>query len=83
MGNNAEAAIAEPKQTTEETGIIDTLTKREKEITQLLLEGYTAPQIAAILEIKLNTAKVHIRNVYEKLEVNSRPELFIRYGGRI
>ncbi|HOE56415.1 MAG TPA: helix-turn-helix transcriptional regulator, partial [Bacillota bacterium] len=62
---------------------LDVLTKREIEITKLLLEGYTAPQIADILEIKLNTTKVHIRNAYDKLEVNSRPELFIRYGDKI
>jgi DNA-binding CsgD family transcriptional regulator len=66
-----------------EIDCLDVLTKREIEITRLLLEGYTAPQIADILKIKLNTTKVHIRNAYDKLEVNSRPELFIRYGDKI
>lgn len=73
-----------PKQNeTDEIHCLDELTKREKEITKLLLEGYTAPQIGDILGIKLNTTKVHIRNAYEKLEVNSRPELFIKYGDKI
>lgn len=79
---NDKAAVPKKNGSIEIT-CLDTLTKREKEITQLLFEGYTAPQIAGILKIKLNTAKVHIRNIYEKLEVSSRPELFIRYGDKI
>jgi len=59
------------------------LTPREREVTSQLLEGYTAPQIAAILKIKTYTVKVHIRNIYQKLDIGSRPELFIKYGNSL
>ena len=80
--SGAELAAAAVESTA--TGIpAEVLTKRETEITQLLLEGYSSPQIADILAIRPSTVKVHIRNIYEKLAINSRPELFIKYGGKI
>jgi len=62
---------------------VNDLTRREKEIAKLLLEGYSSPQIANMLEIKLNTVKAHNKNIYGKLGINSRPELFIKYADRI
>lgn len=82
LEQNEKTMLPKQKETVE-IRCLGELTKREKEITKLLLEGYTAPQIGDILGIKLNTTKVHIRNAYEKLEVNSRPELFIKYGDKI
>lgn len=62
---------------------VNLLTRREQEIAQLLLAGYSSPRIAAMLEIKLNTVKAHNKNIYGKLGINSRPELFIKYADRI
>ena len=53
------------------------LTKREKEILQLVAEGATNHQIADALFITKNTVKVHMRNIMEKLRVHSRLQAVI------
>lgn len=51
------------------------LTKREKEITLLLLQGLTNRETAATLSISENTLKTHIRNIYRKVGVTQKREL--------
>ncbi len=50
------------------------LTKREKFILGMLVKGYTYKMIAAECYISYNTVNSHIRNIYEKLYVNSATE---------
>jgi DNA-binding NarL/FixJ family response regulator len=50
------------------------LTKRETEILQLISEGKTYTQISEELFISKETAKTHIKNIYSKLQVNSKSE---------
>ncbi|MCE5235167.1 MAG: helix-turn-helix transcriptional regulator [Clostridiaceae bacterium] len=58
------------------------LSPRETEIVRLLLKGYSAKQIAAELKITVNTANFHIKNLYRKLGVTSRSELFARLNAQ-
>jgi DNA-binding NarL/FixJ family response regulator len=48
------------------------LTAREKEILQLLVQGYNTKEAAARLQISYHTADGYIREIYEKLQVNTR-----------
>jgi LuxR family transcriptional regulator, maltose regulon positive regulatory protein len=48
------------------------LTERELEIAQLAAEGLTNKEIGARLFISENTVKTQLKNVFEKLGVNSR-----------
>ncbi len=50
------------------------LTQREREILSLIAGGLTNQEIAGRLYLKLGTVKVHTRNIYGKLNVNSRTQ---------
>jgi DNA-binding NarL/FixJ family response regulator len=50
------------------------LTARERELLQMLVNGKSYKIIAADLFISLDTVRSHIRNVYAKLHVNSGTE---------
>ena len=54
----------------------NTLTNREKEVLDLLIKGYPSEVICSTLFISTNTLKRHIQNIYNKLNVHSRAELF-------
>lgn len=48
------------------------LSSREKEVLQQLMEGLSKKQIADKLFVSHNTIDTHLRNIYAKLQVNSR-----------
>lgn len=54
--------------------VFEKLTKREKELLELLAKGYRYKEIAAQLHISFDTVRTHVRNIYEKLHVQSRTE---------
>jgi len=56
------------------------LTKREKEVAELLLQGKSNKQIALALGIAEHTVEFHLKNIYEKLGVGSRAEAIIELG---
>lgn len=58
------------------------LTKRESNILQLLLDGLENDEICDELSISVNTLKKHVLNIYKKLNINNRVQMFkmIREG---
>lgn len=50
------------------------LTTREREILALLCDGHSYKMIAAALFISQETVHSHLKNIYRKLEVNSKNE---------
>ena len=62
-----------------QTGMFDSLTRRERELLSSLAEGKTNAQLAKALNISLNTVKFHLKNVYEKLGASNRAQAVARY----
>jgi DNA-binding CsgD family transcriptional regulator len=52
------------------------LTKRERQISQLLLRGHSSKSVARELSIAPGTVMVHKRNLFSKLGISSQYELF-------
>ncbi len=52
------------------------LTNREREVLELLSTGKSGPQISEMLVLSKATVKTHTYNIYKKLEVHTRAELF-------
>jgi DNA-binding NarL/FixJ family response regulator len=50
------------------------LTRREREVLPLLVQGFTNRQIADALFISENTAGVHVSNILGKLGASTRTE---------
>lgn len=55
------------------------LTRREKEILLLLMDGLSYKEIAAKCFISIDTLNSHIRKVYTKLNVHSRSEIAAKF----
>ncbi len=57
----------------------DTLTTREREVLHLAAEGYSQPEIAALLGISPRTAETHRTNLMRKLGLRTQTDL-VRYA---
>jgi DNA-binding NarL/FixJ family response regulator len=57
----------------------DGLTSREREVLQLIAEGYTNKEIAEILNLSVKTIQSHRTNLMNKLDLHDRGEL-IKYA---
>ena len=51
------------------------LGSREREVLQLLAEGKSSPEIAAVMHISVSTVETHRRNIMRKLDIHSVAEL--------
>lgn len=56
------------------TNRLDSLTHKEKEVLQLLNQGFLYKEIATIQKVKMDTVKKHSKNIYKKLNVRNRTE---------
>lgn len=53
---------------------LNSLSRREKQIVRLLIDGMSNQQMADSLGLEVQTIKVHVRNTLKKLNVNSRTD---------
>ena len=59
------------------------LTARELEIVRLVLQGSTTKEISFRINITIGTTKVHMSNIFRKLKISSRGELYRLASGQL
>lgn len=55
------------------------LTNKEKEVYNILMEGYTMKEVAKKLNVKFSTINFHTKSIYKKLNVHSQKELIVKF----
>jgi DNA-binding NarL/FixJ family response regulator len=68
-------ARAKEKDASNSGKILESLTKREREIADLVAQGQSNLEIAANLDIAERTVKAHLSSIYEKTKTGSRLNL--------
>lgn len=58
--------------------VLPDLSKREQEVLHLLCEGRSYKEMARRLYVSTNTIRFHLKNIYKKLEVQSRHEAVVK-----
>lgn len=54
----------------------DNLTEREVDVANAILEGLSYKMIGDKFGISLDTVRAHVKNIYKKLSINSKSQLF-------
>ena len=57
---------------------IHRITKREEEIINLLMDGFSYKEIAKKLYISITTLKCHLTNIVRKKQVNNLQQLMVK-----
>ena len=65
-----------------DTGPLDMLTSRQRQILQLIAEGKSTKQIAHLLNLSVKTVETHRAQLMERLEIRDVPGL-VRYAVRV
>ncbi len=50
------------------------LSAREKEVLELITKGFTADEIAKLMQVSQHTVQTYVRRIYSKLKVTSKAE---------
>jgi DNA-binding CsgD family transcriptional regulator len=59
---------------------LKTLSRKERQVLNLILQGKNNQQISDELFISISTLKSHITHIYKKLEVSRRQEILALFG---
>ena len=78
-GSIARKVVRFFQQTPQEKDDSPHLSPRERQVLELLAQGYLYKEIADLLKLSIPTVNTHIRNIYEKLHVRSRSQAIARY----
>jgi len=65
----------EKKRDVQPVKLVSKLTRREREVLQLIAEGLSTKEIAQKLNISANTAHVHSNNIMQKVNVHNRADM--------
>lgn len=75
-------SVQTPEPIVIENECIALLSKREREIIELIARGHSEREVAETLFISFKTVKTHITNIYQKLHVKTRVDALNKCFGR-
>lgn len=61
---------------------LEHLSPKENQVLDKLAQGYMYKEIATEMGVTHETVRTHIRNIYQKLQVNTRMEAVLKYLGK-
>lgn len=61
---------------------VENLSRRENEILDLIVQGFSNKEIAGRLGVSIETLRWHLRQIYKKLHVHSRTEAALKFRPR-
>ncbi len=62
---------------------VEQLSEAQKRVLDLLLQGRSEKEVACRLEISQHTVHNHVKEIYRRMEVNSRPELLALFVAEV
>jgi DNA-binding NarL/FixJ family response regulator len=60
---------------------VDNLTAREKEVLELVANGFNNKEVAGRLHVSVDAVRWHLKHIYAKLHVHSRTEAALKFRG--
>jgi DNA-binding NarL/FixJ family response regulator len=75
IDNRKIKALVNHAESTKESGGVESLSKKEREIVMLIARGLTNREIASISCISEQTVKTHVGRIFRKLNVSRRSQL--------
>ena len=60
---------------------VQNLTSREREVLELVAEGFTNKEIGSRLHVTVSAVRWHLSHIYTKLHVRSRTEAALKFRG--
>jgi DNA-binding NarL/FixJ family response regulator len=75
----ARKVIASFQQPVKAAAQLEDLSSRERQILELLVQGFANKEIAEHIGLSETTVRWHLRNVYRKLHVRSRTEAAFKF----
>lgn len=80
-GEIARKVIQYFRDQTENVAKVEELTKREKEVLEFVSLGFNNGEIAARMNVTVDTVRWHLKHIYVKLHVHSRTEAALKFRG--
>ena len=61
----------------QDLALLETLTEREREVFELIAQGFSNAEIADRLVLTEGTVKTHVKHIFDKLDVRDRTQAVI------
>ena len=74
----ASSMLADVKKAVAGSGNPPVISPREEEVLQLVADGLSLPEVAAVLFISIKTVKNHLASIYSKLDARDRTQAVLR-----